>query len=399
LHDTTINFLHGVLPRDLAGSVSPLREGWGALVENPGSGTREFLESIGRSNPAKTLYFLHLLEPHVPWDLLPSGRHYNDGSVIAGITDDWQPGSYERWREDPGLVDQGIQRHLLQVGAVDRFMGQLLDRLHESGLYDRALIVVTADHGVSFRSGGWRRHAMPDNVADIAGVPLFVKYPGQEHGRVDPRFAKTIDILPTIADVLGVRLPWTVDGRSLTERKVTRPVTVGQRSDSPMRASDAAVAADVLRIARRNEALFGVGNDSLYRIGPRPDLLGRPVSTLPRTIAADSNVSVNRAFDLAHVRKSSGYVPAQILGRISWTSLRHNDDLAIAVNGRVAATTRPYMYQGATEFSTMVDESVLHDGRNVVDVFVVRGTGRKTRLVVLSGDDSAARVRVTASNG
>jgi hypothetical protein len=335
----------------------------------------------------------------VPWDLLPSGRHYNDGSVIAGITDDWQPGSYERWREDPGLVDQGIQRHLLQVGAVDRFMGQLLDRLHESGLYDRALIVVTADHGVSFRPGGWRRHAMPDNVADIAGVPLFVKYPRQEHGRVDPRYAKTIDILPTIADVLGVRLPWPVDGRSLSERQVTRAVMVGRRSDPPMRASAAAVAADVLRIARRNAALFGVGHDSLYRIGPRPDLLGRPVSTLPRSVARDSHVVVDRAFDLANVRKSSGYAPAQILGRISWTSLRPTDDLAIAVNGRVAATTRPYTYQGTTEFSTMVDESVLHDGRNPVDVFVVRGTGPKTRLVVLSGDDSAARVRVAASTG
>ena len=334
----------------------------------------------------------------MPWDLLPSGRRYNDGSVIAGITDDWQPGSYERWREDPGLVDQGIQRHLLQVGAVDRFMGQLLDRLHESGVYDRALIVVTADHGVSFRPGGWRRHAMPSNVADIAGVPVFVKYPGEKHGRVDPRHAKTIDILPTIADVLGVRLPWTVDGRSLTEPQVTRPVTVGRRHDPAVRASDSAVAADVLRIARRNAALFGVGNDSLYRIGPRPDLLGRPVSTLSRTIAADANVVVDRAFDLAHVRKSSGYVPAQILGRISWTSLRHNDDLAIAVNGRVAATTRPYTYQGATEFSTMVDEDVLHDGRNDVDVFVVRGVGPETRLVILSGDD-AARVRVAASTG
>ena len=239
---------------------------------------------------------------------------------------------------------------------------------------------------------------MPGQLADIAGVPLFVKYPGQKQGRVDPRYAKTIDILPTIADVLGS--PVTVaGGRAIAHRAAGHASGEGGSAFRiPMRASGAAVAADVCVSPVGTQHCSGSATSPSTEIGPRPDLLGRPVSTLSRTIAADANVVVDRAFDLAHVRKSSGYVPAQILGRISWTSLRHNDDLAIAVNGRVAATTRPYTYQGATEFSTMVDEDVLHDGRNDVDVFVVRGVGPQTRLVVLSGDD-AARVRVAAGTG
>ena len=398
MHDVGVDYLYGALPRDLVGSLSPLREGWGDLVESTGNSGEDFLESVNRGNPAKTFYFLHLLEPHVPWDLLPSGHHYNDGSVIAGITDDWEPGRYEQWRDDPWLVDQGIQRHLLQVGATDRFIGQVLDRLQAAGLYDRALVVVTADHGVSFRPGGWRRHATEQNIADIAGVPLFVKYPGEEGGRVDRRDAKTVDILPTIADVLDAKLPWSVDGHSLKAQPLERDVAIGRRHDPTVGARPRVVAREVLQVAWRNAMLFGEGKDSLYRIGTRPDLLGRAVSTLPRTVANGANVSIDRESDLENVRKSSGYVPAQILGRIAWGSLRSAENLAIAINGRVAATTRPYAYRGTTELSTMIDENVLHDGRNSIDVFAVRGTGSKTRLLLLGGNDAGA-ARVAAGGG
>jgi hypothetical protein len=206
---------------------------------------------------------------------------------------------------------------------------------------------------------------------------------------VDTRHAETIDILPTIADALGIRLPWPVDGRSLRAKPVARTVSVGSRNDPPVRAGTGDVAAEVLGVARRNAALFGVGNDSMYRIGPRPDLLGRPVSSLPQTSAAGSDVSISRQLDLANVRRSSGYVPAQILGRISWDGLRAADVLAIAVNGRVAATTKPYSFRGATEFSSMIDEAVLHDGRNTVGVYAVRGSGAETSLLALGGRSSS----------
>ena len=97
----------------------------------------------------------------------------------------------------------------------------LLRRLEATGLYDRALVIVTADHGVSFEPKGLMREVAPQNLADIAGVPLFVKYPGQSRGRIDDRDAKTIDIVPTIADVLGVTIPWHVDGVSLRRPPVT----------------------------------------------------------------------------------------------------------------------------------------------------------------------------------
>ncbi len=103
---------------------------------------------------------------------------------------------------------QAYQRHLLQVGYADRLLGDLLERLRDTGMYDRSLVVVTADHGMSFREGESGRVASQANLEDIAFVPLFVKQPGQERGEVVDHHVETIDVLPTIAEVLGFRIPW-----------------------------------------------------------------------------------------------------------------------------------------------------------------------------------------------
>jgi arylsulfatase A-like enzyme len=47
----------------------------------------------------------------------------------------------------------------------------------------------------------------------IFPVPLFIKLPGQKDGKVSNEDVQLIDILPTIAAVAGVRVPWTVAGR------------------------------------------------------------------------------------------------------------------------------------------------------------------------------------------
>ena len=53
--------------------------------------------------------------------------------------------------------------------------------------------------------------------SDVLPVPMFVKYPGQKGAAVDRRNAELIDVVPTIADVLGIDLPWRVDGASLLD--------------------------------------------------------------------------------------------------------------------------------------------------------------------------------------
>ena len=211
--DSGIVYLRELLPDDLASGIPSIANGWGNFLRDesahhdPGRLPSSFVESL-RPGPSAELWYAHLMLPHSPWQYLPSGRRYSVRPAPA-----W--GSDEVWTNNQAAVDQSWQRHLMQLGYADRVLGGLISRLRATGLYDRALVVVTADHGVSFRAGQKRRPLSSANLQDIAYVPLFVKLPGQKHGRVVRAPARTIDILPTIARELRVSVPWSLDGRPL----------------------------------------------------------------------------------------------------------------------------------------------------------------------------------------
>ena len=84
---------------------------------------------------------------------------------------------------------------------------------------ESCLLIVTADHGVSFRPGHSRRLPDADNLADIASVPLFIKLPGQKEGRIDDRNVESVDIFPTIAESLGIELSEPVDGIPVSQAR------------------------------------------------------------------------------------------------------------------------------------------------------------------------------------
>ena len=63
------------------------------------------------------------------------------------------------------------QRHLAQVGFADRLVGDVIGRLREVGAYEKALVIITADHGASYREG--RADANRDRSSGI-----FRHHPG-----------------------------------------------------------------------------------------------------------------------------------------------------------------------------------------------------------------------------
>ena len=415
LYDTYVAYLHRVLPGQLRGQLPPIGQRWGGFGSAPGDDVRElvlgaldaddlnaafartrgrkaaqyqeFLQSLRTPSARRDLYFEHSVLPHSPWSFLPSGREYGDALWVEGIESDWV-----RWGPSARLVEQGLQRHLLQVGYVDLLVGQLLNRLKNVGLYDRALLVVTADHGAGFTPGGYLREVDREGLADIAAVPLFVKYPGQQRSRIDYRGAKTIDVLPTIADVIGVRIPWRVDGHSLRARPIERRVAVAGASTGTFSASVEAVAHDVGATARRNASLFGEGADSLYRLGPHKRLIGRPIESLSVSRRGGGRIHIDNVDQFEDVRTSSAFVPARIIGRIEDETVRAGSPLAIAVGGRVAVTTSAFEWGGAVAFATLVPESSFSDGQNVVDVYAIDTSGGDVRLRLLGGTPHAAQL-------
>ncbi len=382
LSDLGVLYLRVILPSDLRTRLPGTARAWkGLAVEaemEPAALFEQFVASIRRAErPA--LYFIHVLLPHMPWRYLPSGRAYESHAEAALATDVWERGGEDRREHDEWAMIQGFQRHLLQMGLVDRLVGDLVRRLKDTGIYDKAMLVVTADHGLAFRAGESPRAVSPENAHDIMAVPLLVKLPGQRAGEVTDRDVETIDILPTIADVVHVELPWPVDGRSLLD--AARPPR--ERKEIVRWESRSALAVDAALEGRwqtlsRMLGLFGSGAkpDGLYRLGRYGELVGEPLSVVEAR-AGDGRVTV--ALDdpalWDDVDPDDAFLPARVKGRVVVTGPPRGPlDLAVSVNGTIRAVTRTLAWEsGTARFSAMLPEAAIRPGTNLVEVFVVTG--------------------------
>jgi sulfatase-like protein len=318
--DTGVVYLHQLLPDDLTGGIPSIANGWDNFLrdaaghDDPGAIPPAFLSSL-RPDPRPALWYVHFMLPHSPWRYLPSGRRYSIRQAPG-----W--GGDEVWNGNQAAVDQYWQRHMLQLGYADRVLGRLLGQLRRTGLYERALVVVTADHGVSFRAGEKRRPLSDRNLEDIAYVPLFVKLPRQNRGLVERSLARTIDIVPTIADALGVRIPWRVDGRSLLgDSAPVRDVVLVKDGGRRFVVPAAQLQARRERALRRQLRLFGADEplSTLYAVGPGRDRANHSIEGRPLQAQLD-------AIDLSSD-------PVQVSGRVP----KGTRAVAVVVAGKVVA--------------------------------------------------------------
>jgi Sulfatase len=341
-----------------------------------------FIDSIAPGDrPA--LNFLHVLLPHDPYLYLPSGSMYFGGNT-EGLVD-------RTWTADDLLPKLAYQRYLLQVGYVDSMIGRVVARLKETGLYDKTLIVVTADHGKSFRPGQPKRTlaaAVLDNAPDLMQVPLFVKLPaGAAAGRSEKR-ALTVDILPTIAEVLGTELPWRADGVSLLrerfpERDVLEIASLGEAG--PGHRFQADQLTSYPRLPWKLET-FGA-RTPLGRIAiadPHAALVGRNLAELEvdREVVPGWEIASDQYGLLTDVNPGSGILPILFQGTIrTGAGAPGPVNLAVTLNGVVQVTTRTTEWGGSPHyFAAMIPEEAFREGRNEVDVFRIEESGGRPRL-------------------
>jgi hypothetical protein len=162
----------------------------------------QFLDAL-RPGRRPIAAVVHLVSPHSPWRYLPDGRAYADPAEDSGLSAVY---------ENDWVADVGRQTHILQTGYTDRLVGQVLRKLKAEHIYDDAAVAVVADHGVSFAPDHMRRGYTPETASEILWVPLLLKAPAQHAGTVDESNVETIDLVPTLASLAGIRIPWKVDG-------------------------------------------------------------------------------------------------------------------------------------------------------------------------------------------
>ena len=167
---------------------------------------RDFLGEIAPASGGKpVLEFMHHELPHSPYLLTPDG-----------VAQPRSPSSFDHTLAgNRELLESLRNAYELQVEFVDRELGEFLDRLKAAGVYDQALVIVTADHGVSWKLEAPGRVLTRANADMIFPIPLFIKLPGHKKASVSNADVQSIDLLPTIAAIAGVKVHWTVAGRNI----------------------------------------------------------------------------------------------------------------------------------------------------------------------------------------
>lgn len=391
LLDTRYLFLHLLLPPGAVETLPPVHLTWkdfGGMKMNiikgqKGSNRRvenflEFIESIESESSAPTLNVIHEVLPHSPWTHYPSGTSYGFyNNWITGMDDKY------KWSDRKWPVIEGYRRYLLQLGFVDSLIARLVDRLKEKGLYDKSLIIVTADHGASFRSGDDFRFLTETNRVDTMPVPLLVKPPGQRSAVISDRNVETIDIVPTIAAVLGIKIPWDVDGSNMLDETIPERIEkllfyggdeAGDKTIFNARQSFPPTVDGKYRTLEEKLLLFGSGDkgegSSIFRAGPYGSIVGKASAEL---VAGRSIIGCETGLG-SESAVSSGIVA----GTLSNVPLKEGIvNLALSRGGKVVAVTGAEAPSYGFEFLLPEKETVTGGG---YEIFEIRGPAHNAVL-------------------
>jgi len=182
-----------------------------------------------RANAGKRFVgMVHLYSTHTPYDPEPQFREQYCDPAYDGPIDAFyaehriaiEQGKYEPTAAD---VAQIQNLYLGGVAQADRDVGLVLDELRRLGELDDTVVILTSDHGEELHEHGlWEHNWMYQTNLRI---PLIVSWPngpeGFASGRREDAIVESIDVFPTVCDLLDIELPAEIDeyqqldGRSL----------------------------------------------------------------------------------------------------------------------------------------------------------------------------------------
>jgi arylsulfatase A-like enzyme len=149
--------------------------------------TRAARQWIGATRGAPVFAFLHLYDLHTPYSL----------PQVAGLT-------------------PSVAGYDAELGHVDQVLGRFRDALQRDGFWDKALVILLADHGESLGDHGETSHGYFIYESTMH-VPLIFHWPAN-HSKFPARVTESgglIDVAPTILDFLQIDAPPSFEGVSL----------------------------------------------------------------------------------------------------------------------------------------------------------------------------------------
>jgi hypothetical protein len=328
------------------------------------------------ANQKPAFRFLHVLLPHGPWHYTDTGRPYPYPTTGPGHND--KSGG---WLNQAWPVQVNLAREMMQLSYADKLLGDVLTKLRAENLLDKSLLMVTADHGEGFVPGDQARTMDAATAADLSWVPMFLKMPNQKTGGVDERNWTHVDLVATLADALHVKLPQTLDGQSALQP--ARTTTDKSWFNSPGKKLPIPdPVGNYQKVVKGYGGVLGTATSSaaFYKLGPRPDLIGRKLTAVKVGGNTSLTLSLNGAVKgSAKAVTATSTVPAMVWGRLNGKAV--GQVVAIVVNGTIGAVVPTYADNGAPlAIEALIPPNLWHDGANDIEAYTVSGTGASTQL-------------------
>ncbi|OGF61581.1 MAG: hypothetical protein A2Y62_16915 [Candidatus Fischerbacteria bacterium RBG_13_37_8] len=104
-----------------------------------------------------------------------------------------------------------------EIYYMDTYLGLLLDKFKEQHLWDNTMIIVVADHGEGLGDHNWWSHGIL--YQEQIRVPLLIHLPSMKKGKRIKSLVRTIDIMPTILEIMKIQPEkWPdMDGLSIAD--------------------------------------------------------------------------------------------------------------------------------------------------------------------------------------
>lgn len=171
-------------------------------------------------------FFLHISFPEPHWPNVVCEPYFSmidpDGIELDGLEVDWKTRPYAHFvqSQSSGFDQYGLRerRRILatyygQIMAVDTAIGVVLGHLEKRGVRDETIIVFTSDHGdLAGRFGLISKTKA--FYEPILRIPLILSLPGMGSGGRIHAQVSNIDVIPTLAEFLGIQAPDRVQGSS-----------------------------------------------------------------------------------------------------------------------------------------------------------------------------------------
>ena len=178
-----------------------------------------FLREAPRDRPF--LLWLHYVNPHAPYTPpAPWDGTFVDDEARSGrrlpVVSGFHGGIPKQWAV-PGQDRLGyyVAQYDGEIGIAEEQVGRVLAALRETGRFERTLVVLTSDHGESLGEHDYYFDHGEDLFDPSLRVPLIVSAPGARRGARSQVLASTLDLVPTVLDVVKVSYPPDLAGRSL----------------------------------------------------------------------------------------------------------------------------------------------------------------------------------------